>query len=92
MKWHAGIQAIPALKRGGIGTWHKVSPKHLPAYLEEMSCPGGMFEYELCRLRRYESGLAGNNKGKPSTDLRLDRYNKTEFIAAMLSSNFPAAV
>src|SRR5712692_7605211 len=24
------------LKRGIVGTWHKVSPKHLPAYLDEM--------------------------------------------------------
>jgi ISXO2-like transposase domain len=25
------------LKRGIIGSWHKVSAKHLPAYLEELS-------------------------------------------------------
>ena len=24
------------LKRGIVGTWHKVSAKHLPAYLDEM--------------------------------------------------------
>ena len=24
------------LKRGIVGTWHKVSAKHVPAYLEEM--------------------------------------------------------
>jgi histone deacetylase complex regulatory component SIN3 len=24
------------LKRGLVGTWHKVSAKHLPAYLDEM--------------------------------------------------------
>lgn len=29
--------AFSLLKRGIIGTWHKVSAKHLPAYLEEMS-------------------------------------------------------
>jgi transposase-like protein len=28
--------AFSLLKRGIIGTWHKVSAKHLPAYLEEM--------------------------------------------------------
>jgi hypothetical protein len=25
------------LKRGIMGTWHRVSVKHLPAYLEEMT-------------------------------------------------------
>ncbi len=25
------------LKRGIIGTWHRVSAKHLPAYLDEMA-------------------------------------------------------
>lgn len=29
--------AFSLLKRGIIGTWHKVSAKHLPAYLDEMS-------------------------------------------------------
>jgi transposase-like protein len=29
--------AFSLLKRGIIGTWHKISAKHLPAYLEEMS-------------------------------------------------------
>jgi transposase-like protein len=29
--------AFSLLKRGIVGTWHKVSAKHLPAYLEEMS-------------------------------------------------------
>lgn len=29
--------AFSLLKRGILGTWHKVSAKHLPAYLEEMS-------------------------------------------------------
>jgi transposase-like protein len=28
--------AFSLLKRGLMGTWHKVSPKHLPAYLDEM--------------------------------------------------------
>jgi len=28
--------AFSLLKRGIVGTWHKVSPKHLPAYLDEM--------------------------------------------------------
>jgi transposase-like protein len=28
--------AFSLLKRGVMGTWHKVSPKHLPAYLDEM--------------------------------------------------------
>jgi len=28
--------AFSLLKRGIVGTWHKVSAKHLPAYLEEM--------------------------------------------------------
>src|SRR5437868_15138640 len=28
--------AFSLLKRGIIGTWHKISAKHLPAYLEEM--------------------------------------------------------
>ena len=28
--------AFSLLKRGIIGTWHKVSAKHLPAYLDEM--------------------------------------------------------
>jgi transposase-like protein len=33
-----GIEsAFSLLKRGIIGSWHKVSAKHLPAYLEEMS-------------------------------------------------------
>jgi transposase-like protein len=33
-----GIEsAFSLLKRGIIGTWHKVSAKHLPAYLEEMT-------------------------------------------------------
>jgi len=32
-----GIEsAFSLLKRGIIGSWHKVSAKHLPAYLEEM--------------------------------------------------------
>ncbi len=29
--------AFSLLKRGIMGTWHRVSAKHLPAYLEEMS-------------------------------------------------------
>ncbi|MCU1285020.1 MAG: putative Transposase [Acidobacteriales bacterium] len=29
--------AFSLLKRGIIGTWHRVSPKHLPAYLDEMT-------------------------------------------------------
>jgi hypothetical protein len=29
--------AFSLLKRGIIGSWHKVSAKHLPAYLEEMT-------------------------------------------------------
>ena len=29
--------AFSLLKRGIVGTWHKVSAKHLPAYLDEMS-------------------------------------------------------
>jgi transposase-like protein len=29
--------AFSLLKRGIVGTWHKVSAKHLPAYLEEMT-------------------------------------------------------
>jgi len=29
--------AFSLLKRGIVGTWHKISAKHLPAYLEEMS-------------------------------------------------------
>jgi transposase-like protein len=29
--------AFSLLKRGIIGTWHKISAKHLPAYLNEMS-------------------------------------------------------
>lgn len=29
--------AFSLLKRGIIGTWHRISAKHLPAYLEEMS-------------------------------------------------------
>ena len=29
--------AFSLLKRGIIGTWHKISTKHLPAYLEEMT-------------------------------------------------------
>ena len=28
--------AFSLLKRGIVGTWHKVSAKHLPAYLDEM--------------------------------------------------------
>jgi transposase-like protein len=28
--------AFSLLKRGVIGTWHRISPKHLPAYLQEM--------------------------------------------------------
>jgi hypothetical protein len=28
--------AFSLLKRGVMGTWHKVSAKHLPAYLDEM--------------------------------------------------------
>jgi transposase-like protein len=33
-----GIEsAFSLLKRGIVGSWHKVSAKHLPAYLEEMS-------------------------------------------------------
>ncbi len=28
--------AFPLLKRGIVGTWHKVSAKHLPGYLDEM--------------------------------------------------------
>lgn len=33
-----GIEsAFSLLKRGIVGTWHKVSAKHLPAYLEEMT-------------------------------------------------------
>jgi hypothetical protein len=28
--------AFSLLKRGAVGTWHKVDAKHLPAYLEEM--------------------------------------------------------
>jgi hypothetical protein len=29
--------AFSLLKRGITGTWHKISAKHLPVYLEEMS-------------------------------------------------------
>src|SRR5205823_233325 len=29
--------AFSLLKRGIIGTWHKISAKHLPAYLDEMT-------------------------------------------------------
>ena len=29
--------AFSLLKRGIVGTWHRISAKHLPAYLEEMS-------------------------------------------------------
>jgi hypothetical protein len=29
--------AFSLLKRGIMGTWHNVSAKHLPAYLEEMT-------------------------------------------------------
>ena len=29
--------AFSLLKRGIVGTWHKVSVKHLPAYLQEMT-------------------------------------------------------
>jgi transposase-like protein len=29
--------AFSLLKRGIIGTWHRISPKHLPAYLDEMT-------------------------------------------------------
>jgi ISXO2-like transposase domain len=33
-----GIEsAFSLLKRGILGSWHKISAKHLPAYLEEMS-------------------------------------------------------
>ena len=33
-----GIEsAFSLLKRGIVGSWHKVSAKHLPAYLEEMT-------------------------------------------------------
>jgi len=28
--------AFSLLKRGIMGTWHRISAKHLPAYLEEM--------------------------------------------------------
>jgi hypothetical protein len=28
--------AFSLLKRGIVGTWHKVSAKHIPAYLDEM--------------------------------------------------------
>ncbi len=29
--------AFSLLKRGIMGTWHRISPKHLPAYLDEMT-------------------------------------------------------
>jgi hypothetical protein len=29
--------AFSLLKRGIMGTWHKISAKHLPAYLDEMT-------------------------------------------------------
>ena len=29
--------AFSLLKRGIVGTWHKISAKHLPAYLDEMT-------------------------------------------------------
>jgi hypothetical protein len=29
--------AFSLLKRGIMGTWHKISVKHLPAYLDEMT-------------------------------------------------------
>ncbi len=29
--------AFSLLKRGVVGTWHKISAKHLPAYLKEMT-------------------------------------------------------
>ena len=32
-----GIESAFLLKRGIIGSWHKVSAKHLPAYREEMT-------------------------------------------------------
>lgn len=33
-----GIESASSLvKRGIIGSWHKVSAKHLPAYLDEMT-------------------------------------------------------
>src|ERR1019366_5713501 len=34
---HGIESAFSLLKRGIIGSWHKVSAKHLPAYLEEMT-------------------------------------------------------
>ena len=30
------MATIPLLKRGIMGTWHKISAKHLAAYLSEM--------------------------------------------------------
>jgi hypothetical protein len=31
-----GHPAFSLLKRGTVGPWHKISAKHLPAYLDEM--------------------------------------------------------
>jgi hypothetical protein len=40
---HSGRNATN-LKRGIVGTWHKVSAKHLPAYLDEMC-----FRFNSCK-------------------------------------------
>ena len=31
------VTAFSLLKRGIMGSWHKISAKHLPAYLDEMT-------------------------------------------------------
>ena len=31
------VPSLSLLKRGIFGTWHKISPKHLAAYLDEMT-------------------------------------------------------
>ncbi len=55
--------AFSLLKRGIMGTWHKISVKHLPAYLEEMT-----FRFN----RRNNSDLFVDTLREKSSTVRVD--------------------
>lgn len=48
--------AFSLLKRGVMGTWHRVSPKNLPAYLDEM-CFRFNNRQKPLSFSRYDTGI-----------------------------------
>lgn len=49
--------AFSLLKRGIVGTWHKVSAKHLPAYLDEMCFRFKIAKTLFSSVIRYSNSL-----------------------------------